>query len=62
MDKIIEAILKDCDPDIRRLMLEESDEHSQYRYNAPEVKSKNWELLPCPEQTIVYWQLLRNSK
>jgi hypothetical protein len=52
---IIEAILKECDPDIQELMMKQED----FRGGAVPTKYYGYELIDNPATTILAWQALR---
>lgn len=69
MDKIIEALCKEVDPDLAALMLApstvpiayvEDDEADEPKPS--EEKYFNWQLLQNPVGTILEWQRLRDRK
>ena len=55
MQKIIETLLEEVDPDIKAMMLKVEEYRNKSGY-------KNWELLTDPTGTILRWQEMRDRK
>jgi hypothetical protein len=58
--KLIKAILKECDKDIRDLML--SNTKTNHTWSSEKRKFKVWEELSQPAQIILLWQTLRDNR
>ncbi len=62
MREIVEALLQDVDPDIKALMLKETDDGEVWSAaTSKTMRPKNWETLPDPLFFIIQWQELRNE-
>ena len=57
MNKIIEKLLEEVDPDIKEIMLCDSNV-----YSANGVWYKYWELVGSPLLIVLEWQALRDRK